>query len=169
MAIPLHGYNTISQNSIYWSGSECLTKEPYIFTNRLAKVYVGMDTEDDRKIYDVECDVHTCNGGAIGGPRWINVPQWRNYKCLTSETNDEIVGVNVVQGTMQYLNEIECIKPTPYIEDWVYYLTNLSEDECTEYYSCQQNSVGICYKGSKYGFSTPFYVGDGATWAYTAP
>lgn len=161
--------NEVTTEERYWDGSQCLTKLTYKDTNRQVQVYKEVDDNND----NAEMTQQDCVGGRRG---YVDIPTWINGKCVTSETGKEVVGrihynngwTSLTVNLNSIYDEQSC--SSAHCNPYGYtYLIDIPEDECLTYMSCQYNSKGICYKGSKYGFSTPFYVGDGATWAYTAP
>ena len=167
--------DSLKLDDVYWDGSKCLTKLPYKYTNQQEQVYVyGYEKGYDNQCHYVlkEATQSVCNGTALekdcneGDYLIIDYPIWKNGKCVTSISDFEVVKYNERNEWLRYINSEENCKPSSSIN----ILTNLSAEECTNgYASCHWNSDGICYKGSVNGFYTPFFVGDDATWAYTAP
>ena len=166
---------TISVNNRYWTGYQCLTNFNYASTGRKVQVYGGItDTGSGWEGELVPMSEEACNDNASIGV--VDIPIWNGSKCVTSETLSEVLYDYNLYGDysngekVEKLTEERCTSITVNNIRNYMFTNNLSEDECGKnFHSCQWNTEGICYKGSKYGFSTPFYVGDGATWAYTAP
>ena len=178
----------INSQNRYWSGSRCLTTFVYSRTGKQEQVYrYEIDASSDSVgIPFLISSEDDCSSRIVDG--YIDIPIWNDDKCVTSSSNKEVF--STVEDLESYhkdkhfntLTPDECENLAlryyphhlasyyqPRVASYVIE-NNLSESECIPTYeSCQWNDTGICYKGSKYGFSTPFYVGDGATWAYTAP